>query len=456
MQVMVILMLMASAAAEPAEPGGMSDTQQERLLQALIKMGEAPMTQESEILRAHVMQEGVNPSARISLFETFFSDYPFTAHHHTNLQAHLLYGSAEHASMARFSGAFAATAVRFFWAQVNAETGRTPQPSHALPFLESLYNNSSEEIRKATASGINDALHNNKLFLRPYLAGDAPVTLEMQVEAMQTCVTLGAFARDHNITDWLIVPEQTGNLADTSGVWLFDGGALHEENVRSIESVFSSVPDTLHGVVVLFTPEAMPFSAETAPIRLPGLALNIPLLPMDMLRDISYMPPYLSTPLVPEFTLAVLEQLMYAIQSNARRNRPDWFYRRDVMLRRAGAMPISPLDSMAPPEIVRGAPDAFIAYTGALWMINAEALLEGAIQLVESQRVREPLYALFLIADLLSSGSETTLLFRTSPAGTLNRREAAVRRIFLSPTTSYVNGIAVGGQLWQYDLSDLI
>ncbi|HEX72058.1 MAG TPA: hypothetical protein ENN65_01945 [Candidatus Hydrogenedentes bacterium] len=431
----------------------MTDEQKAQLHEALVEMGAASMAQESEVLRDHVMNEAADISGRMAVLEAFFAEYPFTGHHASNLGAHLLYGTAEQERMGRFVGAFAATAVRVFWEN---PTAHQYLPSlYVFPFLETMYNHSSEAMRKAAATGIHDALNGKPSAVGLHFAGDGSSPIEIQIEAMQTCITLGAFAKGRTIKDWLDVPPSTAAMADASGIWLFDGGALGEDHLRCLKSIFNAIPGEQHGIAAMFVPDATSFSAETNPLRLPGFAFDIPLFPMDMLRDLSEMPPHLDIPPVPEFALVVLEQVMYGVQRLAQQYRPLLFQRRDALLRQIALLPTSPLDTLAPPEIVRGPPDALTAYLGVLWLVNAQALVESAVYLMEAYQTREPLYLLLMLADMFSGGGEATTLYRTAPSGQFSGTKTALRRAFLSPTDNYVNGIAVGGRLWQYNFDDL-
>jgi hypothetical protein len=268
-------------------------------------------------------------------------------------------------------------------------------------------------------------------------------------------LTLGVFRSGGAVGQWLELPPRMTAFADAAGVWLFDGDTLTEAHARSLESIFKVVPRTLHGVCALLVPEAIPFSAENAPLRLPGVALDIPLAPMELMRDLSEMPPFVVQPLVPEFTIMALEQVMRAVVALRLAERQDLAQRAAHVMRLGVALPESPLANLAPAEILMsGAPDLFLGYLGVMWLVNSEALLESAIVLAE-QGAPEALYALLLVADLFSVTGDATLLFRATPIGALTASETALRRFFQGPAVSYVAGIAVGGRIWQYDMSGI-
>ncbi len=449
----VLILLLATFSTVTAERSGMTDEQKAQLHQALVEMGAGPMGQESDVVRDHVMREGVDIDGRLAVVEAFFAEYPFSNHHASNLAAHLLHSTADQERMGRFAGAFAAMAVRVFWEN---PTAQQYLPSlYVFPFLESMYNHSSEGIRMAFADGIHDALEGNQPAIGLRFSGDDSSPVEIHIESMQTCITLGAFAKDRSIRDWLDVPPATAALADASGIWLFDGGALGEYHHRCLTSIFKAIPQDQHGIAALFVPDATSFAAATTPLRLPGFAFDLPLLPMDMLRNLTEMPPHLDMPPVPEFALVALEQVMYGIQRVAQQHRLPLFQRRNALLRHLAPLPASPLDALAPPEVVRGPPDAFTAYLGVLWLVNAQALLENALFLLDAYQTREPLFFLLIVADIFSSGGDTTTLYRTAPSGMLTGNKTALRRAFLSTADNYVDGVALNGKIWQYNFDDL-
>ncbi len=450
MKVLAILFLAVSVVSAAVSDATEAE-QRERLLQALAELGAAPMTQESEYLRELVMRESVDIAARVDTFDAFFTSHPFTEYHASNLEAHIVHGTSDPERMARFAGAFSAAALRFYWENVAEGVAA---PASALFFLEQIYTANQETIVASVANGIDDALQGRPVPVAQHLRADSLSPPEAVADAMQCCITLGVFKGERVIDRWLILPTNTARFVNAAeGVWLFDGDVLSEAHKNSLESLFKAIPPALHGVAALFVPDAIQISAASAPLRLPGMALDMPLMQLDIMRDMSEQPPYVPQPPVPEFTLMALEQVMRAVIATRLPTRGDLAQRAAVVMRLAAAMPDAPTAQLTPPNILlSGAPDAFLAYLGVLWLVNAEAVLEAAIMLAE-EGAREPLYALFLVADLCSMDGDATLLFRTTPNGTLTASETALRRMYLTPTVSYVNGIALGGRIWQYDMT---
>jgi len=447
MQFFVILAIAVYAADAP-DPVNLDAAQKERLLQTLSDLGAGPMTQESEHLRNYVMRDGVDIAGRVATFDEFLAANAFTENHSTNLMSHISYGTADRERMARFAGAFAAAAVRRCLENTENASAALTTP---LLFLERVFILGDANVNKSIAEGINDALRERPINLKMYFSA-VNLSQALYACAMQICVTFGVFKGERPVSQWLETPERMATFADATGIWLFDGEALSEAHIHSLENIFTAVPHSMLDVSVLFVPEAIPFSAATAPLRLPGIALDIPVIPMEMLRDLSQIPPHIPQSPLPEFTALVLEQVMKAIITTNLPKRPELAQRAAAVMRVAVALPDSPLAQLAPPEILMGTPDIFLAYLGVQWLANAEVLLESAIMLAEAG-TPEPLYAILLVADLFSMQGDTTLLFCATPTGALMTSETALRRMFLTPAVNYVNGIAVGGQLWQYDMS---
>jgi hypothetical protein len=95
-------------------------------------------------------------------------------------------------------------------------------------------------------------------------------------------------------------------------------------------------------------------------------------------------------------------------------------------------------------------PNDFFPALTVLWLTGSETALQAAAATVD-QGEYEGIYALLLLADLLSGGGDTTLVFATSPAGQVTGSETALRRIFSAPGLGYVVGVAAGGRMFFFD-----
>lgn len=442
---MIVILFCSGLAAE------MTEEQQVRLLQALSGMSDAPLAAESREVCEHVAREDLDLEARVAFLDRFYQDHVFTEHLGYNLENHILYSTADQGKMARFAGSAAAVALRHLWESA-ASAG--VKPSAALPFLESVFNKGTAPVRDALALGIHDVLGAHPLELASFLTPTVPHPPETALEAMQSCITLGVYATKKEHAAWFILPDATATFFDHTRVWLFDGQMLSPEHLASLESLFAGIPVSLHGVIALQLPESTGFSAENTTLRIPGISLDIPLIAMEVLREL---PVYAeNTPLtvIPEFTGVVLERLSAAVHTRQFGLRPDVYQRMWTFFTIMEARPDPALLSIFPPEVFRLSPEERMAYLGYLWLANSRRLLETALTLVEQQQARPPLYALLLEADIWSELSDATLLFRTNPAGMLTAEKTALRRSGV-PGALHVNGIAFSGRIWQYEMGDL-
>jgi len=445
-QFMVVILLFCGGL--PAE---MTEEQQVRLLQALSGMSAAPLAAESREVCEHVAREDLDLEARTAFLDRFYQDHVFTEHLGYNLENHILYSTADQGKMARFAGSVAAAALRNLWESA-ALAG--VKPNGALPFLESVFNKGTVSIRDAVTSGIQDVLGAHPLELASFLTPAAPHPLEATLEAMQSCITLGVYATKKEYAAWFKLPDTTATFFDRTRVWLFDGQTLSSEHRASLESLFAGIPVSLHGVIALQLPESTGFSAENTTLRVPGISLDVPLIAMEVLRELPVYDENAPLTVIPEFTGITLERLSAAVHTRQFGLRPDVYQRMRTFFTIMEARPDPALLSIFPPEVFRLSPEERMAYLGYLWLANSRRLLETAITQVEQQQARPPLYALLLEADIWSELSDATLLFRTNPAGVLTNEKAALRRGGASGAL-HVNGIAFSGRIWQYEMGDL-
>lgn len=429
-----------------------TEEQKAALLKTLEELGAAPLPTESPGLCEYLTRDDLDLQARLSVFDEFFAGHTFTDQHGFNLDAHLQYSSADKKQLARFAGAFAARSVKH---TLTFAAGTSPVPLRALPFLEVLFNRGPAEISEAVASGIQDALAGDPLDLVPFFNVDAPYPRESVADAMQTCLTLGAFLGERDASAWLETPPDTAAFRKRTGVWLFDGGTLTPEHLISLESLFTAVSRTVHGVVAIHVPEMTGFGANDPLLRVPGLSMDLIAVDMGALRTLPENYPGEPPKTIPEFTALALERLASAIQIHQFALRPDLYQRTRFFFSLMTEKPDPVFTSLFPPEVAYGTMEERMAYLGYLWLINSQARLEAAINQAEQYHARAPLFALLLVADIHSGLADAAPLFKTSPNGLLLAEKTALRRQGPSAANMHVNGIAVGGRIWQYEMGDL-
>lgn len=432
----------------------MTEEQQVRLLQALAEMDAAPLAAESPEVCAYIAREDLDLEARAALLDRFYQDHVFTEYLGYNLEAHLLYSTADQEKMARFAGSMAASALNRIWA--SAADSTTVEPDTTLLFLESVFNKGNVSIATAMAEGIDDILAAHPLNLVPFLAPASSYPRAILLDAMQTCITLGVFLEKKEGANWFELTQNTATFFERTHIWLFDGGALSAEHLENLECLFNAIPISLHGIMVLHFPEHTGVGVEETTLRVPGISLNIPAIEMDILRELPVFTEDTPPAFIPEFTAVLLESLSRAVHTRQFGLRPDLYRHMQTFFSLMDTRPAPEFLSFFPPQLAHHTPEERMAYLGYLWLANSRTLLETAVSEVEQRQARSLLFALLLEADIWSETKDATLLFRTNPAGVLFTERTALRRGGAAPDTLHVNGIALSGKIWQYELGDMI
>ncbi len=289
--------------------------------------------------------------------------------------------------------------------------------------------------QKAATPGAKDKLKKPDTTPMPGAAFPAP--------AMQVAITLGYYAGPENIGAWMRLPDASQLIYRASGVWVFDGGMLAPPQVQSLGSLLTAMPAAVSGVSVVAMMQ-LPFS-----LRAPGVVLPLaPVLP-ELQRPPVVLPPGVMLPAIPEFTATAARALGELIQQRELARRPELAKRRDVLLLIAGERADSALPAFLAPGGYAGSGDFFPALT-VLWLTGSEAALNAASAL-SGQGDHESIYALLLLADLLSCGGDTTLVFSTGTMGQVVGGQAALRRNFVEPGHVYITGVAAGGTMFSFD-----
>lgn len=437
--------------AEPTAyglPSGETVVAPEGMLDALKALGTAPLPEEQPWLCAYVEKEPLDLAARLFGISQYYETNAFTAQHSTNLHAHIKFGSADAEKMARFAGSFAAEGIRRYWTQSLAGTALSP--SLILPFMESLYNDTPEMIRKAFASGIEDVFASGPLPLTEVLHPGSLYGEGLLLDAWQHCVTLSAFSKGFDIFRWIDMPRIQALFFKSTGVWLFGGEALNPEQLAILESVFTSIPFSLHGIAAAFVQEGIPAVNPENALRIPGYTLRVPVLDLSLMRDATLLPPLLSLPPLPEYTALLLEQVAQAVTSFQLIKRPELMQRCFHVLDWVRKRPEAGLEQIVPGVLMPASPDRLVTHLVYLWLINSDMWLDGALALYV-QHLAAPFLSLLLAADVFSEGSDVTRLLHTTSAGKVYSEQTAVRRTEWAGVGNVVTAVALRGQLWHYE-----
>jgi hypothetical protein len=288
--------------------------------------------------------------------------------------------------------------------------------------------------------------------------------------AMQICLTLAVYAgpesQQTSMGALLRLPDRMRAFWQSTGVFLFDNGALSDAQAASLDSLMRSFPSNLHEVAALVAPDA--YGLDPA---LPGLVVARQLVPvppigMDVETDPEeFVVPGLS-PIAPDFTATVAANVFRAVQSVQFARRPHLALRRDAILTRSGGRDVSYLRRGVAPEVYLDNPAEFLPMTAYVWLINSDAAFRMAMDLFRLSQ-SAPLESLLLIADILSNGSDGTLTFAISPAGVVSSGPTPIGRALIEDVAvpapvmpdgiallpnPQVNSIRMLGEIWEFSL----
>jgi len=295
---------------------------------------------------------------------------------------------------------------------------------------------------------------------------------------MQVCLTLGEYvagqARERAALSALLnLPRSTRKFWDDYGMFLFDNGALAPVQLASLDSLVSAVPLELHAIAALIVPEAVGLAGASSGLTTAGQLVFLSAASMDELTKAYEFTPQVGQPVAPQFTINAAQELVRAVQAVQFAQRPDLVHRRDVIIGHAKEHKERYLRRHIPPSVYQERPDQLLPLTAFLWFIDSSTAFEMAVDLYE-WRQEEPMDALLLLADVLSGGTDSTLLFQTSPDGQVEAVRSRVGRTHLdeisllldegprgaasSPVPAdldYLTSIDIDGATWTFDLNSV-
>jgi len=270
--------------------------------------------------------------------------------------------------------------------------------------------------------------------------------------AIQAALSLSPFLPPPAFVKFVILPGTGGPFYARHGVFLFDGGALDEAQLQSLGSLLAAFPPQLHAAIAVLVPDGLGANAAQLGLVTSRPILEIAPLPMEVTSNPGEFIPRVGQTAAPEFTLAAATQLLRIIQRVQFTARPDLALRRDALLARAGPRRERYLRRTIAPELYLSNPDELLPLTGYLWILDSARAFHMAMELLDI-RLGEAADALLLLADMLSGGGGSTLLFRTDALGRVSSQETPLRRVLATPDLAYVTGLGVDGTLWAFQLN---
>ena len=310
------------------------------------------------------------------------------------------------------------------------------------------------------ASG--EALNVVSLWRAPSVAGGIHARL-----AMQLCFTMAAYAAREGQGP-LTFPVKLGQAPDAEtfwrsrGIFLFDNGALHPGQLRSLDSVVAGIPPQLLPLSAVVVPEAAGVNPARPGVLAPYAFLPITPISMDVWTDPAAFGLGAGGPSVPEFPVSVGIEIVRMVQPMQFSRWPALVARRDALVARTARKRILFPRRDVPQAVYVDRPDELLPLTAYLWFVDSTAAFRIALDLV---RVREyeAMETLLLLADLLSAGGNTTLLFSCGPDGVMRSWEAPIGRTLAGEIPLGVNGaapfnplnsIGIDGDYWTFFLNE--
>lgn len=348
----------------------------------------------------------------------------------------------------------AVAACRFTLEAIAAATRKTPPEleslGRGLQWLDRVTPSLNAEQLETVAKALREAF-DPPLDLTRLLApsgGAAQPTLSLVIQA---ALSLGTLLPPPEFVKFVTLPQPGLDFYARHGVFLFDGGLLNEAQVQSLASLLTAVPPQLHGVAAVLVPEGLGASATQLGLVAPRPILEISPVPIEITSNPAEFIPRVGQTVAPEFTLAAATELLRIIQRVQFARRPDLVMRRDALLERAGVRAERYLRRTIPPQAYIDNPDELLPLTGYLWMLDSARAFFMAMDLLDL-RQGEAADALLLLADMLSGGGASTLMFRTDALGRISSQETPLRRLPVGPDLAYITGIGVEGALWSFEL----
>jgi len=133
------------------------------------------------------------------------------------------------------------------------------------------------------------------------------------------------------------------------------------------------------------------------------------------------------------FTISTAGSIVRAIQVVQFAKRPELRARRDIILANARGKRERFLRrfQMLPPAVYYEDPDGLLPSVAYPYFIDSSRAFAMGMLLFEIEK-QEAMDSFLLLADMLSGGSGSTVLFATDPVGRISHSRAAISRIYLS------------------------
>jgi hypothetical protein len=250
---------------------------------------------------------------------------------------------------------------------------------------------------------------------------------------------------------------------ESRGVLLFDNGALDAAQLSSLDLLLTVIPSELHNIGAFIVPDATAVSPGTS-FTTPVQIVFLELIPTGVTTNPEEFPQRIGQPVASLFTVTTAASIVRAVQSVQFARRPELQARRDMILANARGKRERFLRryQILPPGVYYNDPDALLPSVAYPYFIDSSRAFAMGMLLFELEK-QEAIDSFLLLADMLSGGSNTTILYSADPLGRISHSRATLSRLYLSqirqaapddlgfagnyvPANFYIcNGIAING-----------
>ncbi len=252
---------------------------------------------------------------------------------------------------------------------------------------------------------------------------------------------------------------------DRFGILLFDNAGLAEAQVAALHSVLEAIPADLHRISAFVVPETTGLEPASTQLTAQGQVVFLPAVAMGLTTEAAEFTRDDGQPVAPAFTVTAAQQVIRAVQEVQFERRPELRTRRDMIIANAGDEPGLYLRRTVAPEVYLENPDELLPSVAFPYAIDAWRTFRMAMELFAHRR-RHGLDSYLLLADMLSGGSENTLLLHTDADGRLHATPAPigrgiVQRVRLPHDRSqrvdmeFLNRLVISEREWLFRFSDL-
>lgn len=250
---------------------------------------------------------------------------------------------------------------------------------------------------------------------------------------------------------------------ESRGILLFDNGSLDMAQLSSLDLLLTVIPSELHGIGAFIVPAATaisPGASFTTPVQI----VYLELIPTGVTTNPEEFPQRIGQPVASLFTVTTAASMIRAVQDVQFARRPELRARRDMILANARGKRERFLRryQITPPAVYYNDPDALLPSVAYPYFIDSSRAFAMGMLLFELEK-QEAIDSFLLLADMLSGGSNMTILYAADPLGRISHSRASLSRLYLSqvrqaapddlgfagnyvPANFYIcNGIAING-----------